>query len=231
MSTSKQAAPCLTTVAKKFFMGLSGIALVLFVIVHLLGNLTLYSPTSEAFNHYALGIHSFGKLLYAAEIGLLAVFLVHIFLGYAMKLKNKAARPDGYKLWKSKGGGTPSNISSRSMAITGSFILLFVLIHVKMFRFGPGMTDGYVTQVNGEQALDLYRVVHESFKNPLIVVFYVVAMVLLGLHLRHGFWSAFQSLGTTSGERSVKLRCLGAALALLMAVGFLFIPIYMYFFV
>ncbi|MDR3606129.1 MAG: succinate dehydrogenase cytochrome b subunit [Oligoflexia bacterium] len=219
----------MTTVAKKFIMALSGLALVGFVITHLLGNLTLYSHTDEPFNAYAFKLHSFGSLLLVAEVGLVAIFLTHIVYGLTAKKTSLSARPKGYRVWRSKGGETPSNISSRNMAISGSILLAFVLLHVWQFRFGPAIEAGYVTTMHGEQARDLHRLIVETFKNPAWVAVYVAAMLFLGLHLRHGFWSAFQSAGLTRHNTTVKLRIFGGLLAAALTVGFLFIPVYIYF--
>ena len=117
------------------------------------------------------------------------------------------------------------------MIFTGSLLLVFIIFHVWTFKFGPGISEGYVTIVNEEPARDLYRLVVETFKNPLYVVGYSVVMILLGLHLRHGFWSAFQSLGAIRPSARRTLRLVGSVIALLLTIGFLSIPIYIYLFV
>jgi succinate dehydrogenase / fumarate reductase cytochrome b subunit len=219
------------SVSKKFAMALSGLGLVGFVIVHLLGNLSLYRTEGTPFNTYAKALHDLGALLVVAEIGLLAVVLLHIFTGFALKKNHSAARPEKYKMWRSKGGPTPSNFSSRTMIFSGLTLLVFIVVHVWQFRFGASMDQGYVTQIHGEDARDLHRLVVETFKNPAWVGFYVFCMLLFGTHLRHGIWSAFQSLGVISGGTSRKLLSLSALLGAILAVGFLFIPVYIYFFV
>lgn len=219
------------SVSKKFAMALSGIGLVGFVIVHLLGNLSLYRADGAPFNTYAKALHDLGALLIVAEVGLLAVVLLHVITGFALKKNHSAARPEKYKMWRSKGGPTPSNFSSRTMIFSGLTLLVFIAVHVWQFRFGAGMDQGYVTQVHGEDTRDLHRLVVETFKNPAWVGFYVFCMLLFGTHLRHGIWSAFQSLGVISGGTSRKLLGLSALLAAVLAVGFLFIPVYIYLFV
>jgi succinate dehydrogenase / fumarate reductase cytochrome b subunit len=221
----------LASVTKKFAMALSGLGLVGFVIVHLLGNLSLYKSDGTAFNAYANALHNMGNLLVVAEIGLLLVVLIHIVTGFRLKANHAAARPQKYRMWRSKGGHTPSNFSSRTMIFSGIVLLAFIAIHVWQFRFGANIEQGYVTQIHGEEARDLHRLVVETFKNPAWVGFYVFCMILLGTHLRHGFWSAFQSLGIVHGNASRKLLSLSALLGLILAVGFLFIPVYIYFFV
>ena len=221
----------LTTVTKKFIIALSGFGLVAFVILHLLGNLSLYCSQGIHFNAYAAKLEGFGSLLTVAEIGLLLVFLVHIGSALGSKKKNLDARPERYRAWKSKGGETPSNLSSRTMAISVILILAFVVIHVWQFRFGAGLAQGYaVTAENGKEEIrDLYRLVVEILKNPAWASFYVVAMILLGIHLRHGVWSAFQSMGWTSRRMNRNFRIVCSVLGVILAVGFLFIPVWIYF--
>ncbi len=218
-----------TTVFKKLLIALSGLGLVGFVVVHLLGNLTLLRSDGAAFNAYAAKLESFGPLLAVAEIGLLAIFLIHIVTVLTTKKRNLDARPVAYRQWRSKGGDTPSNLSSRNMAVSGSLILLFLGIHIWQFRFGPGMSQGYIATQGQEQIRDLYRLVVETLKNPVMFLFYSVVMILLGLHLRHGIWSALQSLGMTRSRTTTPLRLLGAILGVLLGVGFLIIPAWIYF--
>jgi succinate dehydrogenase / fumarate reductase cytochrome b subunit len=227
MSNSRQLA--ITTVAKKFFIALSGLGLVFFIVIHLLGNLALYRSEGSFFNAYTAKLNSFGGFVAIIEILLLAVFLVHSIGAFTTKKKNLGARPIKYLQWRSKGKGTPSNISSRNMAISGMILFLFTLIHVWQFRFGPSIEQGYITTQDGVQIRDLYRLVVEVLQNPLMTCFYMVAMVLLGFHLRHGIWSAFQSLGLTCPRTTQKLRLLGIFISVVLAVGFLFIPVWVYF--
>jgi succinate dehydrogenase / fumarate reductase cytochrome b subunit len=211
-------------------IALSGLGLVGFVVVHLLGNLTLLShDPAVKFNAYAAKLESLGIFLEFAEVGLAGLFLIHIGSTLTTKLKNKGARPIGYRQWASKGGKTPSNVSSRNMAITGSIILSFLILHIWQFRLGPGMAQGYVVQQNQESVRDLYRLVVEVLKNPFMALFYSVVMVMLGLHLRHGFWSALQSLGATSPKTTQQVRLLGALIGVLLGVGFLILPAWIYF--
>jgi succinate dehydrogenase / fumarate reductase, cytochrome b subunit len=226
---TKQAAG-VTSVAKKYIMALSGLGLIGFVVMHLLGNLLLYKSDGSFFNGYAKSLENLGKLLYAAEIGLVAMFLMHIFLALAMKKGHLDARPVGYKVWRSKGGGTPSGLASRNMIWTGLVLLAFLIFHICQFKFGASVDQGYVTQVHGEEVRDLHRLVVETFKQPLFVGIYVFCMALLGLHLRHGFWSSLQSLGITRGNASKMILMFSAALGFILSMGFLFIPVWIYFF-
>jgi succinate dehydrogenase / fumarate reductase cytochrome b subunit len=218
-----------STIGRKYIMGASGLGLVGFVIVHLLGNLNLFFPGGTHFNAYAEKLHSFGPVLTASEIGLTFIILLHAFYAVRITLSNKAARPEKYAMSRTKGDPSHSNLSSRNMWITGAVIFGFILIHVWQFRFGAGMEAGYVFDLNGEKVRDLYRLVSEVFHNPVWVAVYVGAMLFLGFHFRHGFWSAFQSLGVMSPRMSRAIYLLGATIAVLLAIGFLMIPIWFYF--
>ena len=215
-----------TTVAKKFLMALSGLLLIGFTITHLLGNLALYLPEGSAFNKYAHTLHELGWLLYAAEIALAALFFVHIFSGLMLKQNHSDARPINYShSLKSKGGPTKHGFGSKTMIISGVTIMFFLFFHVWQFKYGPW----YETTVNGIVMRDLHRLVVEVFKQPLFVGIYVVVMILLGLHLRHGFWSAFQSLGVSNSNLSKAIYSAALVFSFVLAAGFLFIPIYIYF--
>jgi succinate dehydrogenase / fumarate reductase cytochrome b subunit len=218
-----------SSVGKKFVMGLSGLALVLFMIAHLAGNLTLIDSTGVTFNIYAKKLQDLGFLALVAEVGLLVLFLIHIAYGVAVTLQNKAARKDGYQAPPvSKGGPSKSSLGSRNMIITGAVLFGFLILHIWQFRFGPGMNEGYITDVAGVPARDLYRLVAEVFSQPLYVGIYTVVMAFLWFHIRHGFWSAFQSLGLLYPRISGPIYLVAWLLASLLAVGFLFLPIFVY---
>lgn len=220
-----------TSVAQKFIMALTGLGLVGFVVVHLLGNLSLYKSDGSSFNGYANSLQSLGNILLVAEIGLIVMFVVHILTALVVKKSHLAARPEKYKIWRSKGGHTPSGLASRNMIVSGLIILGFLILHIFQFRFGPAIEQGYVAQVHGEQVRDLHRLVVETFKQPLFVAIYVFCMALLGMHLRHGFWSSLQSLGINRGNASTQILLVSAVLGFVLSAGFLLIPVWIYFFV
>lgn len=219
-----------SSVGRKFLMALSGISLVIFIILHLLGNLSLYFPKGDVFNVYAHKLESLGPLKLIGEIGLIVLFGAHIVTAIMLTMKNKSARPEKYVSGqKTKGGESKFNVSSTKMAVTGFIILIFLIIHIKQFTLGPGVSAGYVTEVSGTEMRDLHKLVVETFQNPMIAGFYVFIMILLGLHLRHGFWSAFQSLGVLNPRFSKPIYSIGVVTAILLAVGFLGIPLWIYF--
>lgn len=211
-------------VGRKILTGITGILLSIFIIFHLIGNLTLFG-SEHAFNIYSHTLHSMGWLLYVFEFGLLLVFLVHAYIGIAIYLRKRKRRPVGYEEYSTMGEPSKQTFSSRSMIFTGIILLIFTITHVATFKFG----DTQMITVNGTEMKDLKALVIDTFQNPWYVLYYIVVMVLLGFHLRHGFWSAFTSLTMKAGtKRSAVMYTVGAIFAILMAVGFLFIPFYIY---
>ncbi len=218
-----------SSVGQKYIMALTGLGLVGFVITHLLGNLALYRMDGVPFNTYAHTLESYGLLLYIAEVGLLGAFVVHIITAIGLTKGNSSARPTGYRKLETKGAPSRWSFASRRMIVSGLILLAFLILHIWQFKFGPGTPEGYVVEIKGENARDLHRLVIETFHNPMYVGVYVFAMLFLGTHLRHGFWSAFQSLGAMSPRFAPAINALGIALALILAAGFLFIPLWIFF--
>jgi succinate dehydrogenase / fumarate reductase cytochrome b subunit len=219
-----------STIGRKWITALTGVGLVVFVIVHLSGNLLLYRSDGSAFNAYVAQLHGLGPLLLLAELGLVALFGIHVANSLWIKKANLSARPLGYhERPRSKGGHSRSSLASRHMAVTGTLLLAFLILHILQFRFGPGVAEGYVTRLRGEDALDLHRRVVETFQNPAYVLIYAATMVFLGFHVRHGFWSMFQTSGVPGARLSEALHGLGLVVAVALALGFLGIPLWIYF--
>lgn len=210
-------------------MAAAGLFLILFLIFHLIENLLLFNPDPKAYNSYADFLVSLGPLLYVLELILLAGFLFHIIYGIIVWWEDRKARPIGYAVTKSKGYPSRKSISSMTMFYTGLVIFAFLIFHIITFKYGPGIKEGYSMMVDGKEVRDLYRLVKEAFMNPLIAFGYVVVFVLLGFHLRHAFWSAFQSLGAAHPRYTPIIYKIGVILAILISVGFISIPIWIYF--
>lgn len=216
------------TVVRKIVMALTGLFLVLFVIVHMLGNFTfLVGP--EAFNSYTYKLKSLGPLLYFVEIVLALAFLFHAWNAVRVWWGNNKARPVAYRKTATSGNPSKQTISSKTMIWTGSIILVFTIIHVLTFKYGPAEAEGYIMMVNGTEMRDLYRLVLEVFQSPVYAFGYIAVMVLLGFHLRHGFWSAFQSLGANHPRYSPLIYTIGLIIGAALAVGFTIVPIVVYF--
>ena len=216
-------------IGRKLLTGITGVALMLFIIVHLAGNLSLFGAEG-AFNAYTHKLESMGLLLYIAEAGLIILFALHAYIGISIYWRKRKARPEGYKTYKSIGGPSKQTLSSKTMAWSGIVLLVFVVLHVIHFKFGPGLEEGYTaTLEGGETVRDLKALVIEEFQKPLITFLYVAVMLFLGFHLRHGFWSAFTSLTMRHTNFSNVVYTIGVLFAIVMAVGFIFIPLYIYF--
>ena len=217
-----------SSIGKKILMGVTGLVLCAFVAAHLAGNLLLFvSP--EAFNRYSLSLEHTGALLYVAEAGLVLAFVVHSIAALAFVGQNRKARPVAYQKYVTAGKPSRKSVSSATMIFTGVVLLVFTVLHLKTFKFGPGLSAGYVAMIQGERARDLHRLVVEVFHKEAYVIWYVVAMLFLGFHLRHGFWSAFQSLGAYSPRYTPVIYSVGVLFALVIAVGFLALPVWIYF--
>lgn len=203
-----------SSIGKKMTVALTGLLLCFFLITHLAGNLFLYVG-GPAFNRYAHLLES-SPLIPFAEAGLLVLFLVHIVLAYRARLRDMAARPIGYRASADKGARTPG---SRTMAITGSLLLLFIVVHVATFKY----------QVGGAKGPTLFDHVTTWFANPLYAGFYVLAMIGVGLHLSHGVQSAFQTFGVNHPRYTPFIKGAGLAFALAVALTFASMPIYFFF--
>lgn len=210
-----------SSVGTKLLMGLTGVALFVYMLLHLAGN-ALILAGQDVFNEYSHALIS-NPLILPIEIGLLAIFLIHIYKALRLWTANSAARPVGYGKKALAGHTSRKSLSSTTMIGSGLFILVFIVIHVKQFRFGTWY------QVTDSTVRDLYRTEIEVFQNPFWVIVYVVATLLVGLHLRHGFASAFQSLGLDHPLYTRRLTVLSVFFALLIGIGLAIIPVWVYF--
>jgi len=209
-----------SSIGSKFLIALTGIFLVIFLIAHLAGNL-LFIAGPDAFNEYGHKMLS-NPLVYVAEIGLIVIFVLHIFKTVAMFGASYAARPQRYakKKWaKTKSDRSRKSVSSTTMILTGTITLVFVVSHLMTFRFGT-----YFETPEGIR--DLYRLQLGIFSNPAYVAFYVVAMIVIVFHLWHGVSSAMQSFGINNPTWTPRLQLIGRGLALILGLGFAALPIY-----
>lgn len=214
-------------VGRKILTGVTGVGLILFIIGHLIGNLTIFGE-AEAFNSYTYQLESLGIILYIIEFVLVIGFLLHAYLGISIWWNRRKARPEGYDKYQSKGGPSHNTWASRSMIFTGIVLLVFLVIHLDTFKFGE--TEMVALEgMDVQNARDLKALVIEKFTDPLYAFGYTFVMILLGFHLKHGFWSAFTSLTMKHEKYSAIIYTIGVIFAILMAIGFLFIPLYIYF--
>jgi succinate dehydrogenase / fumarate reductase cytochrome b subunit len=206
-----------SSVGTKILIGVTGLALFLYLVVHIAGNLMVFFGPA-AFNKYAYTLEG-NPLIPIVEIGLLLIFLLHVYKTVRMFIGNQQARPVRYV--KKKYAGTPSrkSLASSTMIASGLWLFIFVIIHVRAFRYGVE----YPWPAGGR---DLYRLEMENFASPLVVAFYVLSMVIVGSHLWHGISSAFQSLGADQPRWTPRVLLFGKAMAVLIAGGFIVIAIW-----
>jgi succinate dehydrogenase / fumarate reductase cytochrome b subunit len=193
-------------------MAITGLSFCGFLAAHLAGNLTIYGG-KEAFNGYAEHLHSLGPLLTVAELGLLTFFLIHIITGVMLFLQNLKARPVRYKINKRAGGRT---IGSATMIYTGAALLAFIVFHLINFHF--------VDKSN----TTIFNIVSEAFSSTSYVAIYILAMVIAAIHVSHGFWSAFQTIGANHPKYMPTIQTLGIVFAVAIGIGFGFLPIYIF---
>jgi succinate dehydrogenase / fumarate reductase cytochrome b subunit len=211
--------PLSSSVGEKLLIAVTGLALFLYLVVHLAGN-TLLFLGPQTFNGYAHLLIT-NPLVIPVEIGLAAIFVLHVWKTVVMWWRNRQARPAPY--YEKKWAGAPSrkSLASTAMIYTGLLTAVFVVLHVRTFKYGPA------GDVAGQR--DLFGLVTRFFHNPLNVAFYEVCLVLLGFHLWHGFASAFESLGVDEPRYTPRILLAGKVLAVVIAGGFVLIPLWAFF--
>jgi succinate dehydrogenase / fumarate reductase cytochrome b subunit len=214
-----------STIGKKVAMALSGMVLVLFVLGHMAGNLKIFAGINAASGDYkiddygrflrTMGSEMLGEsgVLWLVRIVLLACLVVHAVSGILLARANRAAKPQGYKVKSYRS----ANAASLTMMYGGLFLLFFVVFHILHFTTGTL----HWSFVEGE----VYANVWQSFQNLLTAGFYVVAMALLALHLYHGTWSMFQTLGVDTPRWNKGLRTLAKLVAVALFIGFSAVPV------
>jgi succinate dehydrogenase cytochrome b subunit len=207
-----------SSVGTKILIGLTGLALFVYLLVHVAGNaLVFFGPA--VFNEYSHALLS-NPLVPVIEIGLVIIFAIHIYKTVRMYLGNQQARPVSYTKKRYAGPPSRKTLASSTMIASGLWLLLFVVIHVRQFKYGAEyMSNG---------ARDLYRLEMENFANPLLVGFYVLSMVIVGSHLWHGIASAFQSLGADHPKWTPRLLAAAKTIAAAIAAGFVLIAVWAY---
>lgn len=199
-----------SSIGKKLMMAVTGLSFCGFLVAHLAGNLSI-TGGKDMFNAYALHLHSLGLFLTAAEWVLLTLAVIHVLTGITLFYGNLRARPIRYRVNRSAGRRT---IGSATMPYTGLVLLAFVIFHLLNFHF----VDKTQTTI--------YQIVSSTFQNPLYVSLYIAAMIVAALHVSHGFWSAFQTIGANHPKYMPFIRLLSVLLAMLFGVGFGFLPIF-----
>lgn len=208
-----------SSVGTKIVIGITGVALFLYLLIHIAGNLLVFFGPAF-FNRYAYTLER-NPLLPVIELGLLSVFLAHAYKTVRMFLGNRDARPSRYAMKRPAGAPSRKSLASSTMIVSGLWLLAFLIIHVKAFRFSPE----YDWPAGGR---DLYRQEMENLSNPLTVAFYILSMVVVGSHLWHGISSAVQSLGLSHPKWTPRVLLAGKVFATLIAAGFIVIAVWVY---
>lgn len=222
-----------STVGVKTLMAITGLLFFLFLVFHLIGNLLLFvgPKTLNGYSHWLI----MNPFLIPAEIGLLAIFAIHVVEAIANYLQNRAARPTPYyqpvrRIFGRGWAGRPSrkSLASTSMILSGFIILVFVVVHIIQFKYGP---EYLVTNsADGTPGVrDIYRLVTQQFSTTWIMIFYVFCLTVIGIHLWHGLTSALNSLGVDSPRYTPALLKIGRILAVVMSAAFLSLPLWVYF--
>lgn len=209
-----------STIGKKIIMAVTGLVWIGFLIFHMYGNLKVFGG-AVYFNEYAEGLRSMGAplfghthLLWVARIGLIASFFLHVWAAVSLYRAAQKARPKGYTVHKM----VQANAAALTIRYGGLAILLFVLYHLSHLTWGVSAVHSEFIQGNA------YNNVINGFKSPIPVLIYTLAVIALGLHLYHGTWSTFQTLGLNNRDYTRSIRMVALALALLIPIGFLTVP-------
>ncbi|OGP57408.1 MAG: succinate dehydrogenase [Deltaproteobacteria bacterium RBG_13_49_15] len=199
-----------SSLGRKLLMALTGFCFCMFLVMHLFGNLMLYGGR-DAFNGYAEKLHQLGVLVTVFELGLLTFGIIHVLTGSILFYQNFAARPVRYAVRASGGGQT---LGSATMPYTGFLVLVFVVFHLIDFHFAD--------RTNAT----IYDIVSTAFHDPFHLATYIFVMIVVAVHVSHGFWSAFQTFGLNHVKYMPLIKGLSLAFAFVVGLGFGFIPIY-----
>jgi succinate dehydrogenase / fumarate reductase cytochrome b subunit len=201
-------------VGKKFVMGVTGLIGVGFVIVHALGNLLVFRG-SAAINSYSHFLKSTGELLWGLRIVLIVAVILHVIAAVQLTVQSRAARPTGYV----KRDPQAATVASRTMRWGGALLLIFIVLHILHFTTGTIRPAGYFSSE------DVYANVVSGFRIWWVALFYILAMIALGLHLFHGAWSSVRSIGVSPPSPHPLHRRISLVIAILVWAAFTSIPV------
>lgn len=209
-----------SSIGQKFVMGVTGLLLCGFLVAHLAGNLLLFAG-AKPFNDYAHALHAQWELLAVAELGLLVLFLAHVYLAVTTTIGNTKSRTDNYAMKQTKVPGRVIGANSW-MFVSGAVVLGFVILHLMDLRFASRSDLNYLAESDPESP---YVNTVMVLSNPVSRLVYFVGVIILGAHLSHGFASAFQSIGWNHPKYTPLIKLLGKIFAVVIAVGFALIVV------
>lgn len=207
-----------STIGRKILMAVTGLFMLLFVIVHLLGNSSIFLG-QHALNTYAEKLHSLGPLVWAFRAFLLAMLGIHVIFGVLLTLENWSSNPGKYAVNRK----LRATFSGETMIWTGTLLFAFLVYHLLQFTFR--VTPDIVPTALAERPGDVYSMVVSSLRHTGISLLYVGGMVVLFLHLKHGIQSFFQSLGISNDRTLPRYETLGIVLSALFLLGYSAIPV------
>ena len=216
-----------SSIGKKTVVALTGIVLVLFVIGHMVGNLTVFFGP-DAINSYAMHLRDLGPLLWLIRCVMLGTVVLHIWFTMLLWKENLAAHPQKYAVF----APIKTTVFARTMRLTGLILLAFIVFHLAHFTLllvDPGYAS-YHTNLHGIEVHDVYRMVIVGFRNPFVSIFYIISLALLAFHLSHGIGSLFQTLGVTDQKLRLLYETGAQILAWVLFVGYIAIPVSVLFF-
>lgn len=208
-----------SSLGKKYVMGITGFLMVFFVLAHMLGNLSTFGG-AEGLNAYAEHLRAFPPILWAFRAVMALAIVLHAFFGILLYLQNKLARPVDYANKKNE----RTSFSARTMVWTGLLLGTFVVLHLLHFTLHLGNPQWH-EMLDAAGRFDVFQMVSSSLQQGGIAIFYLVAMVILLLHLLHGVQSFFQSLGLTNEHTFCTINAGGKLVAFVVALGFVLIPL------
>lgn len=206
------------TVGRKVLMGVTGFFMLLFVIVHLLGNLSIFAGP-DGINAYADRLHALGPFVWAFRIFMLAMLAIHLIFGILLTLENWNANPHKYAVKKM----LKSTFAGETMIWTGLLLLSFITYH--LLQFTVRVTPDVVLGSDPKGRFDVFTMVRQSFRIVPVSMIYLAAMVTLFLHLSHGIQSIFQTVGISNDKTLPQINAIGKALSVLFLVGYSAIPV------
>ena len=211
-----------SSLGKKYLMAITGLFLCSFLVIHFLGNIALFTNPVQ-FNEYTRFMSS-NPIIRVMEIVLVLGFLTHIIDAIILTRANKKAQPVKYAMNKNK-----SSWYSRNMGLTGTIILVFLILHLQSFWYEYKFGEVLMTvDSNGNEIKDMFTIVKTAFSEWWYSAIYILAMILLGSHLNHGFQSAFQSVGLRHKKYTPTIKMLGTGFSISITIGFISFPIYFF---
>jgi succinate dehydrogenase / fumarate reductase, cytochrome b subunit len=212
-----------SSVGRKLIVGLSGLFLIIFLVVHLLVNLTMYAGP-DTYNAVANWMGSNPGILALRPVLALGL-LIHVAVSVHLAVTNRRSRPQGYEVLDA---GASSTWASRHMLVLGALIIAFLALHLSSFSIRMTFGTPPLTEVAGVLMKDAYAMVTARFGLWWYVALYTVAMILLGLHLSHGFQSALQTMGLSNQRWRGRWGAAATAYAVIVAAGFASLPLYFF---